>query len=205
MALIVDFEQYYIPIKLNMTTQEKPDVKHFYWGCENCEGVVTRQYNCGKCKKIVFVKRVYPQGEKEEVGSRDLWDLKRVPLDSVDLVSIDKWKWLVGGKLKKPKASEVEKMNKYRTGIEKQKTSLGLKELYYDLAINRQALKGKIVLNSKKNEVIIFPYPFIKQYQTLIFAITDGNRAVVSPEEQYPILEKEKIEELVQEYQKITR
>jgi hypothetical protein len=191
MGLTIDFEEYYIPIELDMTTKERDDVKHFFYGCENCGNSVVSTKFCPKCNKEVSTKKIYPNGENEEVGSKDIWDFKRVPIDDLEIQRITTWKYVRLSEkalTKKPKASEIAK---YKEQVAKFGNSKTLKDLFLDIGLKRQALECKIVFTGKINDGWLIPYPFFRKHKCLILAVADGNMVSVNPKEEYKPIESE--------------
>lgn len=183
MGFTIEFEDYYIPISLEKTTKEREGIKHFYYGCINCNEKVINLKYCPKCLKETTTKKIYPDGEPEEVGSRDIWDFKRVSISDIDFERITSWKYLkFKENKKKPKASEIAK---WKEQLEKIGKSKGLRDLYLDLILNRNAIRFKIVLNGKINDGWIFPYPLIMKKKCLIMGIADGNMVSLPPPENY--------------------
>jgi len=195
--------EFYIPIKLLKATEEKADVRHFFYGSACCQDSITKEYNCVKCGKKTESVKVYPQGKPKETGTTDLWGIKEVAFEDIDLPRTYMFKWLEIGKVKKPKASEIEKMREYQ----ELKAKLGdssLQQLFYYLALKRKALLGNIVFKEgKKNEFFIKPH-YLKKVNkaTLLFGVLDGNKETKTPTEQYEIKVVEKAEEKEKEKKK---
>jgi len=187
--LRVEFERYNIPIKFVATTEEKQGVKHFYYGCEKCETPTEKKNYCEKCKADVGLKKVYPEGQPEEVGSRDLWDLKAIDFTDIDLCRITNWKYLTtAGKKsgKKLTAREIAKMKMLKENPQAEIKPTGqLKDLFLEMIQKGYCLHGKIVLLGKVNDIFVLPYPFMKKHRTLIAGIADGNKVSIAPPEDY--------------------
>lgn len=178
MPLTLEFENWYLPIKLEKTAIEKPDIKHRFYGCVECQTETIRQSFCPKCNKETTAILI---GEKEEVGSRDLWDLSKVSLKEIfnELGRITNVKDIIQSSFgkKKPKASEVAKWKEQQSKVGK---SLTLSDLYKELKQTGKALQGKIVFNSKINECLIYPNVMRRTLQMLVL---DGNTETIKPTE----------------------
>ena len=188
------FENYNLTFSLNMAVQEREGVKHFFYGCGECDGKIERHKYCPSCQKTVDTKKVWKDGEPEEVGSRDCWveeDDGRIPFSDIELQRITNWKWVAPVRAKKMKASEVRKLKKL--GVDPKAGSnslLELRRLFVDLAKNKQALKTKIVFQGKINDGFIIPYPFFKKHKALIMGIADGNKESIDPKEELFVEQK---------------
>lgn len=171
---VIELEDYHIPIQTEKSTREKANVSHRYFGCSECDTPTEKKNFCPKCSKEVGIHLV---GEKEDVGSRDMWDYKRVPTSNIDIQRVYAWDNIKSNLVKKKlKASEIAKQK------ENSKT---LKELYMDLLINRQVLECNVVFNGRKNTAWIMPYPFLNRQKNLVLAIANGNLEVIEPTEMF--------------------
>ena len=190
MSLAIEgYKGYFIPIRLLNVTKEKPNITHFFYGSSCCNSEVTKEFKCQKCSKDCLTVKVYPNGEKEFTGSRDLWDLQEIDLKQAQLenILIESWKYIEQTEMRKPLAREVEKMKQYFEDIKKLKSGNQLETLFTDLMNNRKALKGKIVLNSKLNSIYIMPFLTMDLKGTLIAGITDGNKELTEPKNKFEI------------------
>lgn len=197
MSLIIEFEKYYLPVRLSMVSTEKEGIVHSYIGCVNHKTPISEMEKiCEKCKAenvSSTVGKIYPEGySKEEVGSRDMWGFERVGLSDIPLHLITNWKWLEVATVKKPKASELARFKDTQAKMGKSPT---LKDLFEDLGGSRTVLKGKIVLLGKINECFIIPYRF-NGYTTVAMGIADGNKVSIEPKENYKIEEIKPLEVL---------
>lgn len=185
---------FYVPLKLKMTTSEKEKVKHFFYGSACCQETLLTESKCGKCGQPTERVKVYPQGKPEETGSSDMWNIQEIDFADIDLPRTTKWKWLELGKLKKPKASEVQQMREYVKL--KNMSGKNLEELFKYLAVKRKALLGDIVFREGKvNQFFIKPHR-IGSRATLLMGILDGNLETIEPTEQYTIAQ---VQEVAQE------
>jgi hypothetical protein len=181
----IEFEDYRIPITLEQTVEEKEGVKHFYYGCSSCDSKIERKPFCPVCNKETTTVKVYPDGEPDEVGSRDMWDYTRVPLSDVELERVSSWRYIYttkASKKKKLKASEIAKMKKLGKTDEQRGTT---KDLYIDLGSKRQAIKCNVVFQGRINEAWIMPYPFLNKRKCLVMGIANGNKQAVNPTESF--------------------
>jgi hypothetical protein len=185
MGFVLEFEDYYVPIELDATVRAKDSIKSFYYGCKDCKGKVVSTSFCPTCNKETCKAKIFPEGNPEEVGGKDLWDFKRVTANSIDIARVNTWKYLRVSertKAKKPKASEIAKWKEQVARFGKSKT---LRDLFLDLALNNEAIECKIVFTGKVNDAWILPYPFYSKFKCLIVAIADGNTETVNPTEIY--------------------
>lgn len=182
---------FYIPLKLIKSTEERAEVKHYFYGSECCQEEVTKEFKCSKCNKNCLAIKVYPDGKPEETGSSDIWNIVEIPFNEIDEPRISNWKWLEIGKLKKPKASEIEKMREYKEALSKLTSGNSLKDLFYYLAMKRIALSGDFVFKEgKKNNFVIKPTIMPNSKGTLLFAVLDGNLKTIEPKEQFELPKK---------------
>jgi len=188
---------FYIPLKLVKSTEEKPSVKHYFYGSDCCQEALNKEFKCSKCNKECLSVKVYPEGKPEETGSSDIWNITEIPFSQIDEPRIVNFKWLEIGKLRKPKASEVEKMREYKTAVSKLKSGSSLRELFAYLMVKRIALTGDFVFKEgKKNQFAIKPKLLENGMATLLFSVLDGNKKTIEPTEQYELPKKvEKMEE----------
>lgn len=180
-------QSFYIPIKLMNSTMEKPEIKHYFYGSACCQTAVSKENICSKCGNKCEAVKVYPNGQPETTGSSDIWDLREVGFEDIDLQKTYMWKYLEQGILRKPKASEIEKMREYQNL--QQSGGGNLKALFDYLVAKRRVLLGDIVFREgKKNEFFIKPH-FIKTAgkATLLVGILDGNLNVIEPTLQFEI------------------
>lgn len=186
MSLVFQSEQYYIPIKLINSTKEKTGVKHGFYVCEKCQKPELTKF-CSNCKSETNAILFYPE-TKEDVGSRDLWDIVRINLNELKENEITKYNWIEEAEIKKPKASEMEK---FRETKEKVGKSPDLKDLFYDMVNSKTVFKGKIVLRGKVNEIYFKPAIY-NGFATIEAGITDGNKETVEPKLKIELKKKEK-------------
>jgi len=185
----IEMEDYYLPIQTEKSTKERANVVHRYYGCVECDTPTEKKNFCPKCEKEVGTHLV---GEKEEVGSRDMWDYRRVPMTNVDIQRVYSWDNIKSGNItKKPKASEIAKHKEQMSKIGKSKT---LKDLYVDLIIHREVLECNVVFNGRQNKAWIMPYPFMNRQKNLLLAVANGNLEVIEPTETF---EELKLEEAI--------
>jgi len=181
MSLMLEMEDYYVPIDVEPSTREGESVKHFYYACESCKqrDTLVRKFFCSACNKEVSTTKIYPEGEKESVGSRDMWDFKRVPMNDVDDARVYRTMYVKTGEVNKPKARDIERWKAQIQRIGKSKT---LKDLFIDLVTHNQAVFCKFVMNGKKNEGWI--KPDMKEIN-LLLVVADGNKIRVPSTENY--------------------
>ena len=181
MTFVLELEDYYIPVDLEASVKEDDNVKHFYYGCEFCKrnDTLVRKSFCSTCNKDVNAIKIFPDVEKEAVGSRDMWDFKRILVGDVDIQRAYNTLYVKTGELKKPKASEIERWKKQVARIGKSKT---LKDLFVDLVAHNQAIYCKVVMNGKKNDGWIMPN--MKEV-CLMIVIADGNKIMLRATESY--------------------
>jgi len=172
----IEIEDYNIPIQTEKSTREREGITHRTWGCSDCDTPTERKNFCPKCNKEVAIHLV---GDKEDVGSRDMWGYKRVPTSDIDIQRVYAWDNIKSNSVKKKlKASEIAK--------QKEKgNSKFLKDLYMDLLINRQVLECNVVFNGRKNVAWIMPYPFLNKQKNLVLAVANGNLEVIEPTETF--------------------
>ena len=182
MGFVLNYGGYYIPIDLQPATKEREDITHFYYGCKVCGSGgkdLVRKTFCNKCGKDVDVKKFYPEGKKQVVGSKDMWDFVRVPSNDVDILRIYSSYNISKGEIKKPKASEIEKWKEEIARMGKSRT---LKDLFVELTAKAEVIRCKVVFSGRKNDCWVIPNA---KNLCLTLLVADGNRRRVNPKESY--------------------
>lgn len=198
MGFVLEYGSWYLPIKLEKAVEEdKEKATHFKYGCPDCKksDLISKSF-CLNCnKEIPFKVKLYDK-EKEEVGSRDMWDFQEVDISEVVRNSVGFTTHYYIEKRedkKKPKASEIERWKQEREKIGK---SLTLQDLYAYLVMESKAIRCKVVFNSKVNIGYIYPN---RNLNALVFSVMDGNKKILLPKQPLFVSNEEvlkKIEEL---------
>lgn len=182
MGFVLEFKEWCLPISLEKALREDEErAVHFKYGCPECKGTdILNKPFCIRCnKEIPFKVRIYEK-EKEEVGSRDMWDYEEVDISEVNRNAVGfEAHYYIQKRVdkKKPKASELDEWKKRQ---EKYGRSWTLQDLYAYLAMESKAVKCKIVFNGKINIGYIYPN---RDLNALVLSVMDGNKRIVQPKE----------------------
>jgi hypothetical protein len=191
-SLMLEYGNYYIPIKLTKLTKEVQSPPSYEDRCVVCATPKREMSDyCPKCSKTTELVRVWL---KEDTGSRDMWDFKEQGFQEAikNLPRVDSW--YVIEKHPKPKLTARDKM------AMAQKSS-DLTALFAELAESRSVLKCLFVFRSRGllREAYILPSGYVLATSPKVqikdeFALTEKTEQVLESVREMTLSVGEKVE-----------